>query len=694
MKRLDLSVGHRLFIGFAAAAVLLASVAAFTLVLLGQVEERNTRLLQMVAPRAVLAEQLERAILERAVAVRTYALTGEPAAFREADAHAEAVLTEVLALPADGPGPGHFVGLGERAAAYRQMLGTFTVKIAEDAPEAELRRLEQSLDASREQLVAPVQRARAAFTAERRAARIEIGRSLGATQRTLLSAAVTILAVLLVTSALTIRSVRSPTTRLAAAARALTAGDFEGSIALTGPPSGAPPVRDELAQLSHDFAHMARALADATAELQRKNEEIQAQNEEIQAQNEEIQAQNEELQAQNEELQVQGEELRVQGDELRGSEAALREADARKDEFLAMLSHELRNPLAPIRNGLTILDQAPAGTDQARRARAVVDRQVTHLTRLVDDLLDVTRITAGKIRLQRAPLDLTQVLRQVAEDCSVLFKESDVDFSTSLPARPVLVDGDAVRLAQVVGNLLQNAAKFTPKGRVTLALEADPKRQQAIVHVTDTGLGIDAATRARLFQPFAQGEHTLARSRGGLGLGLALVKGLVELHDGQVTVRSDGEGQGTDFRVELPLARTAARSEPAPPSSERNARRILIIEDNADAADSLRDLLTLRGHQVEVAYDGALGLERARTERPEVVLCDVGLPGKDGYAVARALRGDPSGKDIILIAITGYALEEDRQKVLEAGFHAHLAKPIALRALEQLLASLVRGATS
>jgi signal transduction histidine kinase/CheY-like chemotaxis protein len=369
---------------------------------------------------------------------------------------------------------------------------------------------------------------------------------------------------------------------------------------------------------------------------------------------------------------------------------ALREADRNKDQFLAVLSHELRNPLAPIHNSLYVLERAAPGGEQARRAHAVIDRQVGQLTRLVDDLLDVTRISRGKIRLQREPLDLREVVLRAVDDHRAAFVTNGVELDVEVADALVRVDGDRTRLAQVVGNLLTNAAKFTPRGKRTLiALQGDAGAAEAIIRVRDTGAGIAADMLPRLFEAFVQVDRTLDRSRGGLGLGLALVKGLVEMHGGAVAVTSDGPGRGAEFTVRLPLARAAAVSPAAPaPATPGRAvrRRVLIIEDNLDAGESLREVLLYDGHEVEVARDGCEGLEKARQFRPEVVLCDIGLPFMDGYEVATALRADPELATVFLVALTGYASPEEVARAREVGFDAHLAKPPSLERLRAALA--------
>ncbi|MBI2895074.1 MAG: PAS domain S-box protein [Deltaproteobacteria bacterium] len=369
---------------------------------------------------------------------------------------------------------------------------------------------------------------------------------------------------------------------------------------------------------------------------------------------------------------------------LLAANAQLLEADRRKNEFLAMLSHELRNPLAPIRNGLYILERAPAGGEKAERALRIIDRQVGHMTRLIDDLLDVTRITRGRVQLQRERLDLGELVQRTVEDHRSVFAARGVELQVA--PEEVWVDGDRTRLAQIVGNLLQNAVKFTPRGgRTTVSVQADAAVGQAVLVVRDTGTGIAPELLPRVFEPFTQADTSLDRGKGGLGLGLALVKGLVEMHGGSVSAASEGPGTGATFTIRVPLAvgdETTARTRPEP-RGERATRRVLVIEDNVDAADSLRDALELGGHSVEVAYAGPEGIEKARAFKPDVVLCDIGLPGMDGYAVARELRADEALRQVRLVALTGYARPQDVAKAREAGFDAHLAKPPSFEALER-----------
>ncbi len=369
-------------------------------------------------------------------------------------------------------------------------------------------------------------------------------------------------------------------------------------------------------------------------------------------------------------------------------EEALREADRRKNEFLAVLSHELRNPLAPIRNSTYILEHCEPGGDQAKRALEVIDRQAAQLAHLVDDLLDVTRITRNKIQLQRHTLELNELVRHTVEDHRTLFDRADVRVEFHPTSRPMSVSADRNRLVQVIGNLLQNAAKFTGRdGETRITISADATERRAVIQVADTGVGMTPELVARLFQPFSQADSTLDRSKGGLGLGLALAKGLVELHGGNITARSAGLGQGAEFVVRLPLAMDDAVAPQAGASASKGRRRVLIIEDNVDAADSLRDVLGFGEHDVEVAYNGPQGIAKAKEFRPDVVFCDIGLPSMDGFEVARAFRADEALKGVFLVALSGYALPEDVARAQAAGFDRHLAKPTSLEKLEEVLES-------
>ena len=387
-------------------------------------------------------------------------------------------------------------------------------------------------------------------------------------------------------------------------------------------------------------------------------------------------------------LRHTNEQLQVELAERKRVEQSLRESDRRKDEYLGLLSHELRNPLMPIRNSVYVLDRVTPGSDQARQALMIIDRQVTHLARLVDDLLDVTRIGRGKIQLQRTRVELNHLVTRTVEDHRSVFAEREIALEMRPAAEPLFIDGDATRLAQLVGNLLQNAAKFTGRGgRATVHVGKDEARHQAVVRVRDTGAGIPKEVLPHLFEPFMQADHTLARSRGGLGLGLAMVKGLVELHGGEVSAHSEGIGKGAEFTVRFPL------DQPAPDDAARlpvsrlagARRRVLVIEDNVDAATSLRQALALDGHLVETAYNGVEGLEKLRAVQPEIVLCDIGLPGMSGYEVARSIRADAAFGTVVLVAVTGYSQPEEVARAKEAGFDEHITKPPSMDKLRTLL---------
>jgi CheY-like chemotaxis protein/two-component sensor histidine kinase len=378
------------------------------------------------------------------------------------------------------------------------------------------------------------------------------------------------------------------------------------------------------------------------------------------------------------------------------AEEASREADRRKDEFLATLAHELRNPLAPIRNALEV--QRLAGDDRpaVERSRQMMERQLRQMVRLVDDLLDVSRITRGKLELQRERVDLAAVVGSALETSRPLIDASKHQISVSLPQRPLTLEADAVRLAQVVSNLLNNAAKYTPEGgRIWLSAEAEAG--SAVIRVRDTGLGIPGEMLGRVFDMFMQMDQSLERAQGGLGIGLTLVKRLVEMHGGTVEAHSDGPGKGSELVVRLPLAageaetdalaRAAGDARKQPPPS----RRILVVDDNQDSADTLAMLLELHGNEVQVAYDGPEALAAARDFGPEVVFLDIGLPGMDGYEVARQMRAEPLLGKAMLVAQTGWGQEEDKQRALDAGFDHHLTKPVDPAALDGLLASYEPG---
>jgi signal transduction histidine kinase/DNA-binding response OmpR family regulator len=379
---------------------------------------------------------------------------------------------------------------------------------------------------------------------------------------------------------------------------------------------------------------------------------------------------------------------------LRASEFALQTADRRKDEFLAMLGHELRNPLAPIRNAAHILNNKEMVRQDPilEWACGMIDRQVIHLVRLVDDLLDVSRLVQGKIVLKEEWVNLVEVVEHAVELGRSLIQDRRQHLSLSLPGAPLYIHGDKVRLTQVMENLLTNAAKYTPEGgRIRLYL--DRQDREAVIRIRDTGLGIAADLLPHIFDLFTQAQQDLARRQGGLGIGLTVVKGLVQLHKGRIEARSDGLGKGSEFIVRLPSDGETA-GEPgasavaeAPPTAPV-ARRLLVVDDNADALESLAVLLKLKGHTVKTAPDGPTALETARHFQPDIILLDIGLPGMDGYEVARRFRALDATRDTLLVAVTGYGQQGDRLRARAAGFDHYFVKPIDLVALQRLLFDL------
>jgi signal transduction histidine kinase/FixJ family two-component response regulator len=376
--------------------------------------------------------------------------------------------------------------------------------------------------------------------------------------------------------------------------------------------------------------------------------------------------------------------------ERKRAAAAMVEASRRKDEFLAMLGHELRNPLAPIRNASYVLKRTHSDDPRSAKATDIIDRQVSHLARIVDDLLEVSRITRGTLLIRRDAIDWRDIVRETAEDHRAGFEGRGLELTVELTDAPAWVLGDRTRLAQIVGNLLANAQKFTDGGgRVAVRLAADERAGTSSLTIDDTGIGMSPEVIARLFQPFEQGPQSSARTRGGFGMGLALVKGLVDLHGGEVHASSDGPGRGSQFRVRLPLREApGVQAAPAQRVPASDGLRVLVIEDNQDTAESLREVLEMGGLSVQVAYDGPSGMAAARAQRPQVVLCDIGLPGAmDGYEVAGAIRTDPNLRAVRLIALTGYGEQDDRRRAEHAGFDAHVTKPADLHALLALVAS-------
>ena len=373
--------------------------------------------------------------------------------------------------------------------------------------------------------------------------------------------------------------------------------------------------------------------------------------------------------------------------ERRRSEEALLAASRHKDEFLATLSHELRNPLAPVTNALSIMKAS--GDDQKAfgQAREVMERQVTHMARLIDDLVDVSRISRGILDLRRGQVELASVVRQAVETCRPLAERSRHEMVVELPEEPVYLDADPVRLAQVLGNLLQNACKFTdPGGHIVLSAKAEGG--ELVLVVSDDGIGIAPDQIEGVFEMFSQADKSLERSQGGLGIGLTLTRRVVELHGGTIGARSAGTGAGSSFEVRLPIVIDKPTAPPLPPLTPEtpgSRGRILVVDDNRDSAESLAMLLTLRGHHTHTAHDGEEALRVAETVRPDVMLLDIGLPKLNGYDTCRKIRAEAWGRRMVIIALTGWGQDEDRRLSREAGFDGHLVKPVDDRALEALL---------
>jgi signal transduction histidine kinase/CHASE3 domain sensor protein len=448
-----------------------------------------------------------------------------------------------------------------------------------------------------------------------------------------------------------------------------------------------------IAALASDLQDKNEVLQLQNEELQAQSEELQAQSEELQAQSEELQAQGEELQAQNEELMVQTGELNSQTEELRSQREVLQqitkelgEADTQKNRFLAVLGHELRNPLAAIRSAVPLLNRPGSDSDDtAAQAHTVVERQTAHLGRLLDDLLDVGRITSGKIVLERRSLPLAPVVERCVSSLS----------TTTGPLicvqidDAVCIDADETRVEQIIMNLLTNAVKFTPAGgMISLRLGRDESR--AVLEVSDTGAGIEPELLPRIFDFFIQGTHRPPGGNGGLGVGLALARHLVELHGGTIEARSAGPGEGTTVTVRFPCL--AVTSEiirvPVPDAKLPLKRSVVVVEDNADLRQMMRLLLKRAGHAVEEAHDGPTGVEVVRAIRPDVALVDLDLPGFDGCEVARRLRQDTLLDGVRLIAVSGYGSPEDRARAIAAGFDDHLVKPVDFEHLSETLQEL------
>ena len=442
--------------------------------------------------------------------------------------------------------------------------------------------------------------------------------------------------------------------------------------------------RRELRELNRNLAQANERLAEANTTLQaEKTRELKDLNATLQRANAELERANRSLQS--------------EVAERARAEQALKEADRHKDEFLAMLAHELRNPLAPILNAVQLMRMKPIADPQLSWSRDVIERQLSHLTRLVDDLLDVARITRGRINLSREPTELAVLIARAVETVQPLIQARGHEFTSEIPAATLRINADPLRLTQAFGNVLGNAAKYTERGG-RISLTVCRQGTDVEIRVRDTGVGIPAEQLPRIFDLFTQvrSDH----SQSGLGIGLALVRRLLQMHGGTITAHSEGPGQGTEFLIRLPLLPETTQSanaeksttgtEDAPPVR----RRILVADDNADALETLATVLELGGHEVFSAANGSLALESAERHLPEVALLDIGMPLLDGYEVARRIRAQAWGKRITLVALTGWGQDSDRRRSQEAGFDSHLVKPLDLDKLTQLLARLPVSASA
>jgi signal transduction histidine kinase len=442
-----------------------------------------------------------------------------------------------------------------------------------------------------------------------------------------------------------------------------------------------------------EMRELNRSLAQANERLAEANTTLQAEK------TRELKDFNATLRRANTELERANRSLQSEVAERARAEQALKEADRHKDEFLAMLAHELRNPLAPILTAVQLMRMKPMPDPQLSRSRDVIERQLSHLTRLVDDLLDVARITRGRINLSPEPIELAALIARAVETVQPLIQERGHEFTSEIPAGTLRVNADPLRLTQALGNVLGNAAKYTERGgRITLTVCRQGTDVE--IRVRDTGIGIPAEVLPRIFDLFTQLDRRSDHAHSGLGIGLALVRRLLQMHDGTISAHSEGPGRGSEFVIRLPLLlettqsangqQPATRADAVPPVR----RRILVADDNADALETLATVLELGGHEVFSAANGSLALECAERHLPEVALLDIGMPLLDGYEVARRIRAQAWGKRITLVALTGWGQDSDRRRSQEAGFDSHLVKPLDLEKLTQLLARLPASAAA
>ena len=391
------------------------------------------------------------------------------------------------------------------------------------------------------------------------------------------------------------------------------------------------------------------------------------------------------------ELHRQRQEIAAQRDKLEALAETLTKSDRYKDQFLAMLAHELRNPLTPLRMGLDVLRARPS-PERAQQIHDVMNRQLIHLVRLVDDLLDVSRISQGKITLKKERVQVSDIIESAVEACRPLIETGKHELSISMPSRPLWLDGDKTRLAQAVGNVLTNAAKYTPSGGV-ISLVVRPVGNEVVIAIADNGMGIPLAMQASIFEMFTQVSEHITRAQGGLGIGLALVKQFVAMHEGSIAVRSEGTNQGSTFTLRLPMI--AEHRDPLPanaqqPSTDHSRLRVLVVDDNIDVAETLGWLLSEMGHDYRLVLDGRQAQTVGHAFRPHAVLLDIGMPTMDGYEVCRVFRQDPLLRDIPIIAQTGWGQENDKAETARAGFDYHIVKPVGHNELERVLTFVVQ----
>src|SRR6266540_2547968 len=749
------SIRKRIYVGFGVVVALLAIQVGVGLRGLDRIEGQRRRIVEQYDPPSQAAQDLEKNVLLRAITVRNFVATGDPRHQRDYERllsrHA-GLLDGIERMPLD---PESGAAIAALSAASRQHVARTTVFLSlfgSAAIPRELAEAESRLADARADLLSQIRAFDELQHRRQEAARARMSDAEREVWTAMLATALLVAVALGLTAVLTTRAVRRPALALMAAARAVERGDYAPALELALAPGARPPgelqalgdvpadlplelhvgfgairprsvvavplasggapigvlllgslrpTSAEAAAFAESAAgHLGIALHNAlshariggfAAELRDRNERLQAQNDELHAQAEEIQAQSEELVAQGDEIRRHNEELAYAKEALAAKAGALEEVDRRKDEFLATLGHELRNPLAAVATAGRLLEASSRDAPSVMRHAAVISRQARNLRRLVDDLLDLSRINHGKIDLRLERIDLGAAI-----DGAILAIRPEADakaqrVSFRLGAEALSVDADPTRLEQILSNLLRNAVKYTPpEGTITVAAEVEGP--EAVIRVGDTGMGISSELLPRIFEPFIQGTHSECGEQG-LGLGLALVRRLVELHEGSVEARSDGEGAGTVFVVRLPLAapveRPGAGELPGKYREDGDGRRrVLVVEDNPDVAETMAEALLMFGFAVRVEGDAYAGLRACIEAPPDVALLDIGLPGRSGYELARDIRARLPASAVRLVAVTGYGQPDDREHARAAGFDRHLVKPVDLEELRDVIERL------